>query len=91
MRLINEFKKIECVLARKKGQDLALLDKLTTAYQFFINLMAYYPEKTVHQVGMLTFLQLSDCLYYSGKIRIDRALIELRDNSYKRIVDRVII
>ena len=89
--MISEFQRMGRLLARQKNQGLTCLDKLAMTYQYFINIMSYYPDKTVHQLGMLTYLQLSDCLRTSGKIRLNYELLEIKDSDYKSIIDRIII
>jgi len=76
------------LLARHQKHKLSCMDHMATAYQYMINLMAYYPEKTAKQLSMLTYLQLVDCMRATGKIRIVRSVLQVNDDHYKAMVDR---
>lgn len=85
--MINEYKKMIRLLAKQNKAPLKASDCFAVGYQYLINLMNYYPEKTAEQAGMLTFLQMADSLKATGKIRIAPKVIETGDNLYKRIID----
>ena len=87
--MISEYRRMVRLLAKQKKTPLTAVDCFAVGYQYLINIMNYYPARTVHQAGMLTFLQMSDSLSATGKVRTAPKVIEGSDNLYKQVIDRV--